>query len=114
MNFGAKRRKLLFKLYFWLISLYIYSNLRCRHSLDAKLNFTPNKYPLSILLRRPALIKIAGTLKKIVQRVFLMYVHFFSMWVFSKVCIMGTRSMWNLILHPTSVYYLNLSKFIRR
>ena len=45
----------------------------------------------------------ADTLKNALKHMFLMYMHILSRCVFSKVYIMCTRWMWNLIPHLMSV-----------
>ena len=54
-------------------------------------------------------------IKNLIEYTFLMYLHFILlMWVFSKLYTMDTHWMSNLILHPTSVYTLILSKPTKR
>ena len=58
-----EKEKLLFCSYFRHISLWFYSNFDRDSSLDVKLNFASNKYPLDILLTGPATPKTRNTLK---------------------------------------------------
>ena len=54
INFGGRKKKLLFCWYFRHISLCFYSNFNWESLLDVELNSTSNEYPLDILLTDPA------------------------------------------------------------
>ena len=91
--------------YFRHISLCFYSNFDWESSLDAELNFSSNKYPLSIVLMGPAMPKTRNTRKNMMM---MSSSHFFRYFLLlgqrdpSKVCRVGTRWICNLIPHPTS------------
>ena len=63
LGIGIIKKKLLFCLYFRHISFLFYSNFDRESSLDAKLNFTSNGYPLEILLTDPTTLKTRNTWK---------------------------------------------------
>jgi len=114
INFGGRKEKnYFFCSYFWHISLWYYSNFNRESSLDEKLNFTSNEYPLGILLTKPATPKTRNTWKNVMMTSsshFFKYFLFLGLQVPSKVCRVSTRWMQNLISHPTSSRDRNLSK----
>ena len=106
-------KKLLFCLYFWHISPCFYANFDWESSLDVELNFASNKYPLSILLMDLDTPKTRNTWKNVMMTSsshFFRYVLFLGRRGLSKVCQVGTRWMWNSIMHTTSSPDRNLRK----
>ena len=107
------KKKQLFCLYFRHISPCFYSNFDRESSLDAELNSASNEYPLSILLMDPATPKTRNTWKNVMMTSsshFFRYFLFLGSQVPSKVCLVGTCWMRNLISHPRSSFDRNLSK----
>ena len=63
INFGGRKKKLLFCLYFRHISLCFYSNFDQESSLDAEFDSASNEYPHCILLMDPSTPKTRNTWK---------------------------------------------------
>ena len=102
--FGGKRRKL-----FCLVAFLAYllvGLLKCQvyTLIGCGIKFHIQRVSIKYTFEKIHIDKNHIYIKKVCSIHFLMYLWFLSMWVFLKVCIMGTHWMWNLIPHVMSVY----------
>lgn len=118
-----KKESYFFLLYVWFISLYVYSNVNCRHPLDEKLNSTFKEYPLKNTFFIVFSIFFCKSIQNYVKwalggcsrhTFFIVFSTSFFVWVYSKLCRVGICLMWNSILHPMGSYTRHFNKCIKR
>jgi len=117
MSKMSKRKNYFFNSYFRHISLCIHSNFNREHSLDGEFNSASNEYAQGIRLTNLDARKMRNTWNNVMimsSSHFFMYFSFFGHQGLPKVCIVGTRWMWNWIPRPTSAPDRNLSEYTGR